>query len=183
MRWLAVALVFVSVPLSAAVPGPERAVTDPTSIRSASNPAAHPVPIHDLFFTHGIAGAAWSPDGREIVISTNTSGRYNLWKVPATGGSPVQITRSDDREYGATWSPDGKWIVYGSDQGGNEQFKLYAVPAKGGAPVSISTATMTSHAMPRLRRNPVNMYGSVAGSRILKKRVAGDSFSTRATLR
>ena len=138
MRWLAVALVFVSVPLFAAVPGPERAVTNPASIHSASNPTARPVPIHDLFFTHGVAGAAWSPDAREIVISTNTSGRYNLWKVPATGGSPVQITRSDDREYGATWSPDGKWIVYGSDHGGNEQFKLYAVPANGGAPIDLT---------------------------------------------
>lgn len=138
MRWLAVALVFVSVPLLAAVPGPERAITDAASIQSASNPAAHPVPIHDLFFTHGVAGAAWSPDGREIVISTNTTGRYNLWKMPAAGGSPVQMTRSDDREYNATWSPDGKWIVYESDHGGNEQFKLYAVPARGGQPVDLT---------------------------------------------
>lgn len=138
MRWLAVALVFVSASLLAAVPSPERALTDPGSIQSASNPAAQPVPIHDLFFTHGVAGAAWSPDGREVVISTNTSGRFNLWKVPAAGGSPVQMTRSDDREYGATWSPDSKWIVYESDQGGNEQFRLYAVPANGGKPVDLT---------------------------------------------
>lgn len=138
MRWLAVALVFVSAPLLAAVPAPERALTDPASIQSTRNPAAHPVPIHDLFFTHGIASAAWSPDGREVVISTNTTGRFNLWKVPAAGGAPVQMTRSDDREYGATWSPDGKWIVYESDQGGNEQFRLYAVPANGGKPVELT---------------------------------------------
>ena len=138
MRWLAVALVFVSVPLLAAVPGPERAITHPSSVRSASNPAAHPVPIHDLFFTHGIAGAAWSPNGREVVISTNTTGRYNLWKVPAAGGPPVQMTRSDDREYGATWSPDGKWIVFESDHGGDEQYDLYAVPASGGQPIDLT---------------------------------------------
>ncbi|TAN01852.1 MAG: S9 family peptidase [Rhodanobacteraceae bacterium] len=138
MRWLAVALIFVSVPLFAAVPGPERAITDPAAISSASNSAAHAVPIHDLFFTHGVAGATWSPNGSEVVISTNTTGRYNLWKVPAAGGSPVQMTRSDDREYGATWSPDGKWIVYESDHGGNEQFKLYAVPANGGQPVDLT---------------------------------------------
>lgn len=138
MRWLAVALIFVSVPLFAAVPGPERAVTDPAAISSASNSTAHPVPIHDLFFTHGVAGATWSPNGSEVVISTNTTGRYNLWKVPAAGGPPVQMTRSDDREYGATWSPDGKWIVYESDHGGDEQYKLYAVPAGGGKPVDLT---------------------------------------------
>ncbi|WHZ18248.1 MAG: S9 family peptidase [Rhodanobacteraceae bacterium] len=138
MRWFAVALVFVFAPLFAAVPSPERALTDPTLIRSAGNSAAHPVPIHDLFFTHGVAGAAWSPDGREVVISTNTTGRFNLWKVPAAGGTPVQLTRSDDRQYGSTWSPDGKRIVYESDQGGNEQFRLYAVPANGGKPVELT---------------------------------------------
>ncbi|MBU6417357.1 MAG: PD40 domain-containing protein, partial [Xanthomonadaceae bacterium] len=138
MRWFAVVLVFASAPLLAAVPSPERALTDPASIQSASNPAAHPVPIHDLFFTHGVAGATWSPDGRAIVISTNTTGRFNLWKVPAAGGTPVQVTRSDDRQYGAAWSPDGKWIVYESDQGGNEQFRLYAVPANGGKPVDLT---------------------------------------------
>jgi len=145
MRWLAVALVFVSVPLFAAIPGPERAITDAASIRSASNPDAHPVAIHDLFFTHGIAGAAWSPDGRDVVISINTTGRYNLWKVPAAGGSPVQMTRSDDREYDATWSPDGKWIVYESDQGGDEQYKLYAVSAHGGQPVDLTPKTDVSN--------------------------------------
>src|ERR1700712_4204758 len=35
--------------------------------------------------------------------------------------------------------------------------------------------------MPRLRRKPVHMYGSAAGSRILKKRRAGDNPSTRPT--
>ncbi len=138
MRWLAVALVFVSFPLFGAVPAPERALTDPASIRSADNPAAHPVPVRDLFFTHGVAGAAWSPDGRDVVISTNITGRYNLWKIPLAKGSAVQMTRSNDREYGATWSPDGKWIVYESDQGGNEQFRLYAVPADGGQPLDLT---------------------------------------------
>ena len=138
MRWLAIAFTLVSVSSFAAVSAPERAVTDPVSIRSESNPATQPVPIHDLFFTHGVAGSAWSPDGREIVISTNTTGRYNLWKIPASGGSPTQLTHSNDRQYGATWSPDGKWIVYESDQGGNEQYRFYAVPADGGQPTDLT---------------------------------------------
>jgi len=138
MRWLAVALVLVSASSLAAVPAPERALTDPASIQSASHSAAHPVAIHDLFFTHELAGSAWSPDGRAIVISTNATGRYNLWKVPATGGSPVQLTHSNDRQYDAVWSPDGKWIVYESDQAGNEQFRLYAVSGGGGKPVELT---------------------------------------------
>ena len=46
-------------------------------------------------------------------------------------------------------------------------YSCHRNPPTPGRPVSISAATITSHAMPRLRRKPVNMYGSVAGSRIL----------------
>jgi len=138
MRWLAAASVLVSASLWAAVPGPQRALTDPASLISPTNPAARPAPIHDLFFTRGVAGSAWSPDGREIVVSTNTTGRFNLWKMPAQGGATNPLTHSDDRQYGATWSPDGKWIVYESDHGGDEQYKLYAVSAAGGQPVDLT---------------------------------------------
>jgi len=138
MRWLAAASVLASASLWAAVPGPQRALTDPASLISRTNPAARPAPIHDLFFTRGVAGSAWSPDGREIVVSTNTSGRFNLWKIAPQGGLPSQLTHSDDRQYGATWSPDGKWIVYESDHGGDEQYKLYAVSAAGGQPADLT---------------------------------------------
>ena len=46
---------------------------------------------------------------------------------------------------------------------------------------NISLATMTSQAMPRLKRNPVNMYGSVAGTTIFANVVNLDSRSTFAT--
>src|SRR6186997_3372827 len=42
-------------------------------------------------------------------------------------------------------------------------------PPTPGVPVSISLATITSHAIPRLRRYPVNTCGSVAGRRTLVK--------------
>src|SRR4051812_8048626 len=81
---------------SAPVPGPERAITDPKSIVSEQRPSA-PAPVADLFFSRGLGDAAWSPDGREVVVATNLTGRFNLWKVNADGSWPVQLTRSDDR--------------------------------------------------------------------------------------
>jgi dipeptidyl aminopeptidase/acylaminoacyl peptidase len=125
-------LLFVS-PAFADVPGPERPLTDPKSFGSASEPTARPVPIADLFFSRGLGGAAWSPDGKEVVLTTNLTGRYNLWKVSSDGAWPVQLTQSDDRHSGASWSPDGKTIVFESDRAGGEIFDLYAVPAGGGA--------------------------------------------------
>jgi dipeptidyl aminopeptidase/acylaminoacyl peptidase len=109
-----------------------REITDPKSITSQSEPGAAPVPIDDLFYTRSVNGPSWSPDGKEIVFSTNITGRYNLWKVNAAGGWPIQLSQSDDRQSGASWSPDGKWIVFESDKGGGEIYDLFAMPGNGG---------------------------------------------------
>ena len=116
----------------------DRAVTDPQSINSASNPAARPVPIDDLYYTRSLAGASWSPQGKDIVFTTDISGRFNLWRVNAGGGWPIQLTQSDDRQFGAVWSPDGKWIVFQQDTGGNELWDIYAVPSQGGKVVNLT---------------------------------------------
>lgn len=119
--------------------GPDdRPLTQPKSVLSATNPDARPAPIDDLYYTRSVFGAAWSPDGQQIVFTTDMSGRFNLWKVRASGGWPIQLTQSDDRQYSAVWSPDGKWIVYQQDQAGNELWDLFAVPSIGGAPVNLT---------------------------------------------
>lgn len=119
--------------------GPDdRPITDPKSLASDVNPAARPTPIADLFYTRSVFGAAWSPDGREISFISDIAGRFNLWKVRAAGGWPLQLVQSDDSQSAAVWSPDGKWIVYQQDHAGNELFDLYAVPSEGGQPVNLT---------------------------------------------
>lgn len=148
MRWSALALLSVAIPAFAAVPAPERALTDPHALQSPARPGARPVPIEDLFYTRGYAGAAWSPDGRQIVLSTNFTGRYNLWRVDATGGWPIQLTQSGERQFNAVWSPDGKSIVFQSDRGGNELFQLFMVPATSGGVVALTTEAGVTHMAP-----------------------------------
>ncbi|HET6180188.1 MAG TPA: S9 family peptidase [Candidatus Sulfotelmatobacter sp.] len=116
----------------------DRQITDPKSVVSAANQAAGPVPIPQLYYTRSTSEPAWSPDGREIVFTTNLTGRFNLWKVSAAGGWPIQLLQSDDRQSGAVWSPDGKWIVYDQDFGGGEIYDLFAVPSDGGEPINIT---------------------------------------------
>jgi|HubBroStandDraft_4_1064222.scaffolds.fasta_scaffold01338_4 dipeptidyl aminopeptidase/acylaminoacyl peptidase len=115
-----------------------REITDPQSLSSLAEPGAAPVPIDDLFYTRSVTGGAWSPNGREIVFTTNLTGRFNLWKVNAEGGWPVQLSQSDDRQYGGTWSPDGKWIVFESDKGGGEIYDLFAIPSNGGETINLT---------------------------------------------
>jgi dipeptidyl aminopeptidase/acylaminoacyl peptidase len=124
--------------LSAASSPDDRAITDPKAVSSTSNPAAQAVPISKLYYTRGVSGASWSPDGQQIVFTTNLTGRMNLWKVAASGGWPIQLSESSDRQLGAVWSPDGKWIVFEQDAGGGEIFDLYAVPSDGGDAVNLT---------------------------------------------
>lgn len=116
----------------------QRQLTDPKAITSLANDKAGPLPIEDLYFTRSVNSASWSPDGQQIVFTTNVTGRPNLWKVPAGGGWPIQLTQSEDRQYGAVWSPNGNWIVFQQDTGGNELWDLFAVPSEGGALLNLT---------------------------------------------
>lgn len=140
-------LTFVLVLLSSfcLAAGPaDRQRTDPKSVNSVANPSARPVPIDDLFYSRRVSGPAWSRDGKEIVFTTNFTGRNNLWKVNAAGGWPVQLIQSDDRQNQAVWSPDDKWIVYGQDVGGHELYDLYAIPSNGGLPINLTNTPKIS---------------------------------------
>jgi dipeptidyl aminopeptidase/acylaminoacyl peptidase len=125
-------------PLAASTGPDDRSITDPKSVISSSNLAARPVPVDDLYYTRSVSGAAWSPDGQQIVFTTDISGRSNLWKVRASGGWPIQLAQSDDRQYNAIWSPDGKWIVYQQDHAGDELWDLFAIPSDGGEAVNLT---------------------------------------------
>ena len=125
--------------LAFAVSGPnDRQITDPKSVSSAANANAKPVPIQDLFVTRIIDTAAVSPDGAEVAITTNLTGRTNLWKVSSSGSWPEQLVSSDDRQAEPMWSPDSRWIAYSQDKGGNELWDIYVIAREGGAATNLT---------------------------------------------
>lgn len=54
--------------------------------------------------------ADWSPDGRWIVTGGNDGRGEGLFKIPASGGAPVRLTKTIGRN--PVWSPDGSLIAY-----------------------------------------------------------------------
>jgi dipeptidyl aminopeptidase/acylaminoacyl peptidase len=133
MRWSAALVLLCTTPLAAQVATPDRPVTDPASITSPANLQAQPVPLDDIGTTRGLAGVTWSADGRQIFISTNITGRFNIWRTDTAGSWPVQITQSDEVQAGLVASRDGKWVYFEEDVGGNEYADIYRVPSGGGS--------------------------------------------------
>jgi len=79
-------------------------------------------------------GAQLSPDGRELLFLTSTTGMPQLWIAPVRGdgpGAPRQITFGANRVQFARWSPDGRWIAYGTDRGGNERTQIFLLSPDG----------------------------------------------------
>jgi dipeptidyl aminopeptidase/acylaminoacyl peptidase len=145
---LALLIVVPNATLLAATLPNERQITGPGSIVSSSNAGAGAVPIEDLYYTRSVSRASWSPNGREIVFTTNLTGRENLWKASASGGWPIQLSQSDDRQSDPMWSPDGKCIVYQQDFGGGAVFDLFAIPSDGGTPMNLTNTPTISESNP-----------------------------------
>ena len=117
---------------------PARTITNPKNLVSPVLRSAAPVSITDLFYVRSSLDAAWTRDSKGFIVSTNLTGRFNLWYVAAGGGFPTQLTQSDDAQRGIATSPDGQWTVFESDRSGSEIFDLYAVPTAGGAVVNLT---------------------------------------------
>ncbi len=77
----------------------------------------------------------WSPDGSEIAFHADWFGdhRNDIYRIPATGGTPFWVTRLDWRFNNAfpSWSPDGEKIALASGppqgEGRQELWVLNAV--------------------------------------------------------
>lgn len=111
---------------------PARELTDPRRLVSEARPDARPVPIPDLLFLRSSWFATWTPDGRDIVMATDLTGRTNLWRTSSMGGFPLQLQQSEDKTFYPAVSPDGRTVLFASDIGGREIFDIFATPLAGG---------------------------------------------------
>jgi serine/threonine-protein kinase len=55
----------------------------------------------------------WAPSGKELVISSNRFGPYNLYRVPVDRSSaPERLTTSENIQFAGCWSSDGRFLLY-----------------------------------------------------------------------
>ncbi|MCC6222416.1 MAG: PD40 domain-containing protein [Thermoleophilia bacterium] len=78
--------------------------------------------------------ADWSPDGVWIAYdctAEEVGGGGEICVVPASGGEPVNLTRSPGDDRGPEWSPDGATIAFTSERDGNSEIYLMSADGSG----------------------------------------------------
>jgi TolB protein len=70
-----------------------------------------------------------SRDGRWLVFDSDRNGNADLYKLPVTGGEPVQLTTDPAGDFRPRWSPDGTRIAFHSLRTGNRD--LFTINADG----------------------------------------------------
>jgi tricorn protease len=76
----------------------------------------------------------FSPDGRLVAFSSNRTGSYAVYVMPAVGGTPKQLTWHPAAANVTGWTPDGKHVIYSStrDTAPSGYGRLWKVPVEGG---------------------------------------------------
>ena len=112
----------------------------PAPATAAATPApAPPAPtLYDAeaFFTTTSyimpAGHAWSADDKQLLVSSDETGIFNLYAMPAAGEGKQPLTASTtDSTFAVSWFPDDGRALFTADRGGNEINHLFVREADG----------------------------------------------------
>jgi len=82
--------------------------------------------IEQFLATTSLRGASFSSDEKRILYSSNETGIWNVFSVPAAGGKPTAVTTSTtDNNYAVSYFPKDDRILYTRDHAGDEKNHLY----------------------------------------------------------
>src|SRR5215470_3010751 len=83
--------------------------------------------VEQLLKTTALSRASFSADEKSIAYSSDESGIFNVYTVPASGGKARALTRNKDSTYVVGYFPKDDRILYTHDRGGDENNHLYVL--------------------------------------------------------
>ena len=98
--------------------------------------AKRPITFEDLAKLQRISDPEISPDGKWVAyVQTQVDleadkGSTHIWRVPAGGGAPRQLTQGSGSDTRPRWSPDSQSLAFISNRGGTSQ--VWILPMNGG---------------------------------------------------
>jgi len=79
---------------------------------------------------------AYSPDGEQIIFSSNRSGNIDLWTLNRATGAIAQLTDDPGDDWDPAYTPDGKQILWSSTRSGNLEIWIADADGSGARQVS-----------------------------------------------
>lgn len=84
------------------------------------------------------AECAYSPDGRQIVFTSNRDNDLDLYVMNSDGSGVRRLTKAPGYDGGPFFSPDGQWVIFRSDRKKEHYLQIYAVRADGTGEVALT---------------------------------------------
>lgn len=100
--------------------------------------AMGPLPVQRTLEAGFRGGADVSPDGSQLVYTSDASGTFQLVVRPVDGGPELEITTGPGAKIEPAWSPDGRWIAYRDFGAGG----IWLVAPTGGPPRQVTEIGM-----------------------------------------
>ena len=102
------------------------AATQPASKAATAQKAIKKYSIEQFFSTKRINGASFSADEKRIMFSSDVSGIFNAYSIPAGGGQAEALTKSTkDSTFAVSYFPNDDRILFTRDSGGDENNHLF----------------------------------------------------------
>ncbi|HEX8856296.1 MAG TPA: GDSL-type esterase/lipase family protein [Thermoleophilaceae bacterium] len=85
---------------------------------------------------------AWSPDGTTLAFHSNRDGDFEVFTMPAIGGSATQRTSNTASDGEPAWAPNGTQLAFQSNRDGNNN-DIFTMTSSGGSQTNRSSNPAT----------------------------------------
>ncbi|WP_078546898.1 S9 family peptidase [Litchfieldia alkalitelluris] len=114
--------------------------------------------VEQFFRTLAIQNFTVSPSEDQLILSTNLSGKYNLWGMDLPNNFPYPLTFIDQSCHELTFDKQGRFFIAGFDHDGDENTQLYALKPSGGELKPLRVAEGERHMSPILSKDGSRLY-------------------------